>query len=92
MPSGVLFVAEGMRQRLALLLAGRAAEEVVLGAPSSGAGGDLDSDLATATRVATTAEAALGLGRELLWLGFPRGGNLGSMLASDVDLAGLHHH
>jgi MoxR-like ATPase len=87
MPSGLFFVAEGVRQRLALLLAGRAAEEILLGAPSSGAGGDLDSDLATATRVATTAEAALGLGQELLWLGVPRDANLGSMLATDAALA-----
>lgn len=49
-------------------LAGRAAEEVVFGEISSGAGGGEDSDLAKATRLALEAEGALGFGLTLSWL------------------------
>ena len=41
--------AKDIRHRLIMGLAGRAAEEVILGEPSSGAGGAVDSDLAVAT-------------------------------------------
>ena len=53
------------------LLAGRAAEEIVLGQPSSGAGGNGGSDLAQATRLAATASTALGLddAAGLVWSG-----------------------
>lgn len=47
---------------LILLMAGRAAERLVLGGPSGGAGGDESSDLAQATRIATGIEASYGLG------------------------------
>lgn len=47
---------------LALLLAGREAERMVLGGPSSGAGGAEDSDLARATMLATAIETSWGLG------------------------------
>ena len=49
------------------ILAGRAAEEVILGAPSAGAGGRGDSDLAQATSMIATAESRLGLGSNLAW-------------------------
>ncbi|WP_273524391.1 AAA family ATPase [Rhodosalinus sediminis] len=53
----------GVDALLAMLLAGRAAEGLVLGAPSHGAGGGPESDLAVATRLAAAVEAAYGLGR-----------------------------
>jgi hypothetical protein len=57
---------EGLR----MLLAGRAAEELLLGEPSSGSGGNSGSDLARATALAVLVEASFGLGadrRRLLW-------------------------
>jgi DNA polymerase III delta prime subunit len=47
---------------LATLLAGRAAERVVLGSVSGGSGGAAHSDLAQATRLAMQIETRLGLG------------------------------
>ncbi|WP_375157802.1 AAA family ATPase [Bradyrhizobium sp. RDT46] len=44
------------------ILAGRAAEIVLLGAPSAGAGGSERSDLALATRLVASMELSLGLG------------------------------
>ncbi len=61
------------------LLGGRAAEQVVLGAPSGGAGGAPESDLARATTLARAAVGAYGLGqgeRALLWHGPPQAENL----------------
>ncbi|WP_417246095.1 hypothetical protein [Celeribacter sp.] len=49
---------------LATLLAGRAAERLVLGNASSGSGGSQSSDLALATRRALDLETRLGLGSE----------------------------
>lgn len=86
-PSGVYYLANDVHQRLMFMLAGRAAEQVFLGSPSSGAGGDPGSDLANATRLAATAEAALGLGQELVWKGMPRESTLALMLAKDPSLA-----
>lgn len=61
--------------RLVVLLAGRAAEEVILGEVSGAAGGNEYSDLAQATQLVTTALATLGLSktRSLFWHG-GRGG------------------
>jgi len=53
--------AEIARQTLVYLLAGRAAEEVVLGGVSAGAGGAEESDLAMATRLAVRMVTAFGL-------------------------------
>ncbi|MEE2952349.1 MAG: hypothetical protein VYD57_14040 [Pseudomonadota bacterium] len=44
------------------LLAGRAAETVVFGSPSAGAGGSASSDLARASHIATSMEVSWGLG------------------------------
>lgn len=49
---------------LTMLMAGRAAEKLVLKRISSGSGGSDDSDLARATRVAFDMERTLGLGTE----------------------------
>ena len=76
---------------LVCLLAGRAAEQVVLGEPSSGAGGSESSDLALATRTATRAACELGLDEEcgLLWQAMPdNGAGLAEALRSDMALAG----
>ncbi len=57
---------------LTALLAGRAAEQLVLGSPSGGAGGPADSDLARATTLAAGIEISLGLGKETLWRAAPQ--------------------
>ena len=57
--------------QLALDLAGRAAERHVFGAPSAGAGGECESDLAKATGTATALEISYGLGDTLLWMATP---------------------
>lgn len=56
---------------LAIDLGGRAAELVVFGQPSGGAGGDSTSDLARASQTAAAIELSWGLGEQLLWLGDP---------------------
>lgn len=50
------------------VLAGRAAEEVLLGDISSGGGTGVSSDLAQATKLALEAECALGFGPTLTWV------------------------
>ena len=50
-------------------LAGRAAEIVLLGGPSAGAGGAETSDLAAATRQLAQMRVSLGLGDDLTWRG-----------------------
>lgn len=47
---------------LVMLMAGRAAEQIVVGAVSSGSGGTEDSDLARATKMALAMERSLGFG------------------------------
>ena len=56
-----------------MLLAGRAAEEGILGVASSGAGGRADSDLARATALAVKASVTFGLDDRsgLVWRGAP---------------------
>nr|WP_240540556.1 AAA family ATPase [Paracoccus sp. pheM1] len=53
-----------MQDRLVQLLAGRAAERLVLGDVSAGAGGGPDSDLAQATMIATSIQTRFGLGAQ----------------------------
>lgn len=54
--------------RIAVHMAGRAAEEELLGTPSAGAGGSDSSDLANATQLAMEIELRSGLGSSgLLW-------------------------
>lgn len=78
-----------VHRRLVVLLAGRAAEEEILGAPSSGAGGGPQSDLAKATGLAALAVASFGLDGEggLTWRGTPDPVTLPDMLASDPVVA-----
>lgn len=47
---------------LAMLMAGRAAEQIVVGKVSAGSGGNYESDLARATRLALALERSLGFG------------------------------
>lgn len=75
-----------LRRRLVVLLAGRAAEEIVLGAPSTAAGGDIRSDLAQATTLAVRIEAADGLGSALLWAPPPIDGDITELLAQYPEL------
>lgn len=60
-----------VRDALAIDFGGRAAEILVFGEPSGGAGGDSTSDLARATQTAAAMELSWGLGDDLLWLGDP---------------------
>jgi ATP-dependent Zn protease len=72
-PSGLHL--EELEADIAGLLAGRAAERLVLGRPSGGAGGPEDSDLAEATRRAVAIELSLGLGEAgPVWHGPPERG------------------
>lgn len=86
--SGVLRPGD-VHRRLIVLLAGRAAEEEILGVPSSGAGGGPQSDLAKATGLAALAVASLGLDGEvgLTWRGTPDPLTLPSLLASNPVVA-----
>ena len=86
--SGAYLSSADIHGRLVFLLCGRAAEEIVIGAPSSGAGGSLGCDLAIATGIAATAAAAMGLDDTvgLVWSGFPEPSNLRQMLVDDPAL------
>jgi ATP-dependent Zn protease len=70
------------RDRIAVLLAGIAAEEVLLGAVSDGAGAGPNSDLAQATRIATVLQSGMGMGNRLRH----------SLAKSDRDLETLRLH
>jgi len=56
--------AKGMLDNLVAVFGGRAAEEIVFGERMTGSGGDLQSDLALATRIAVELETAFGLGED----------------------------
>ncbi len=56
--------AEGMLGNLIAVFGGRAAEAVVIGEKMVGSGGDLQSDLALATKIAVELETAFGLGED----------------------------
>lgn len=75
---------------LAMLMAGRAAELIVLKTVSAGSGGTEESDLARATRVALDMEQALGFGgrHPLLYLGHK---DPTAILSRDADLAERVH-
>jgi ATP-dependent Zn protease len=82
------YLASTLNLDLVTLLAGRAAEEVILGSPSSGSGGTMMSDLAQATTLAATGAAAYGFdgAAGLLWSGLPEPHTLQKMLAKDPTL------
>jgi ATP-dependent Zn protease len=82
-----------LRERLVVLLAGRAAEEMIFGMPSSGAGGREASDLAQTTYLAVIALAALGLDEigGLVWRGLPDISAVPALLANHPVLAKRVH-
>jgi len=73
--------------RIACLLGGIAAEEMVLGEFSDGAGGDDASDLGMATTLATALEAQLGLGERLRYSAVSDVGDWERLRRVDVKLA-----
>jgi ATP-dependent Zn protease len=73
---------------LCRMLAGRAAEQLVLGRVSSGAGGPDQSDLGRATALSLAAETALGFSRRpLLWRGVWNGNAAAQVLLANPALA-----
>ena len=60
-----------MEAHLVVTLAGRAAEVLLLGQPSAGAGGATESDLSLATQTAIAMERSWGLGETRAWWGPP---------------------
>ena len=66
------------------LLAGRAAEEVLLGDVSTGSGGDVASDLAQVTNLVCMKHLSLGMADELLWRSSPT--DVHAALALDPNL------
>ena len=90
-PEMELATSADIDQLLITTLAGRAAEELVLGQVSSGSGGGPDSDLARATMLATTAITALGLGglSVPIWSGLPTPDSLDLLLIRRPDIS-LH--
>jgi ATP-dependent Zn protease len=75
---------------LTMLMAGRAAEQLVLKRVSSGSAGAGDSDLARATRLAFDMERILGFGSEHPLLYRPRR-DPGAVLDRDPELAARVH-
>ncbi|WP_274963255.1 AAA family ATPase [Thioclava electrotropha] len=68
-PSRAIQTLADIEDELTFLLAGRAAERLVLGEVSAGAGGSADSDLALATRRCVDIETRYGLGHHgRIWL------------------------
>ncbi|MFV3077941.1 AAA family ATPase [Niveispirillum fermenti] len=75
------------RSHIRILLAGRAAEELCLGAAGFGSGGPVNSDLARATSLAASMLAGHGFGDRLLWLGNAAPENAASFLSAHPSLA-----
>jgi len=63
---------QDLEAALMIYAAGRAAEMVVFGDASAGAGGEVGSDLERATHVAAALEVSWGHGATTLWLGAPK--------------------
>lgn len=87
-PSGTVLAGDILRS-LTCRLSGRAAEQVVFGEPSSGAGGGASSDLAQASLEAATATSSLGFASNqgLAWNGVPTAATLPRMLERSPALA-----
>ncbi len=86
---GRVVSAGDIHARIVCMLAGRAAEEVMCGAPTAGAGGGPDSDLGKATWLAATAAASFGLSAVtgLVWQGAPGLAETPSLLAANPKLS-----
>jgi len=80
--------APDIRNRILVMLSGRAAEHEVFGEPSAGSGGSAASDLAQATGLAAWADMSLGFGDGgLIWRGQSEVHHLAETLAADPALA-----
>ena len=80
---------QDIEKRMMILLAGRAAEEVVLGCPSTLSGGAEESDLYKATSVALAALMSQGMRRgerSMLWTGGIEARQIASALSADGNL------
>ncbi len=73
--------------QIAIMLAGLAAEEVVLGSTGDGAGSGNNSDLAMATRVATITETMFGMGASFRHSSATSDEELEKLRAGDRELA-----
>lgn len=69
-PADLISVGEAENFAIAML-AGRAAEQVLLGEPTTGSGGSTSSDLAIATQWIHSLHVSYGLKDSLVWLGAP---------------------
>lgn len=61
---GIIETPQACEDYLAVIMGGRAAEQVVYGSALAGSGGSSQSDLAQATRLTTVMEVSLGFGRQ----------------------------
>jgi ATP-dependent Zn protease len=85
--SETAMTASVMNAYLTAMLGGRAAEEILLGEVSAGAGGREGSDLSRATQLAAEAELSLGLRTEgLIWYPPPSFEKLANLFAQRPDL------
>jgi ATP-dependent Zn protease len=93
LPEESLLTRADVDRVLRRIMGGLAAERLLLGEPSSGAGGPPDSDLAKATGFAAKAIACWGLGttQHLLWRGEPTPENLRRIVAEQPDIAAEVH-
>lgn len=69
---------------LVMLMAGRAAERLLLGEVSAGAGGARDSDLSKATSLAAALDISFGLSDARIWRAAPK--DVDEVLRADPDL------
>ena len=73
--------------QLTAILAGRAAEEILLGEISAGSGGGEGCDLSHATQLAASAELSLGIREQgLIWYAPPSAEELGQLFAQRPDI------
>jgi ATP-dependent Zn protease len=77
-------------KRLQVLLAGRTGEELLLGAPSHGAGGSQGSDLERATAIAAAMVGSLGLAGKSPLLYFGRHDDVGELMTYSEVRAGVN--
>ncbi len=89
-PLGDYLSGAALRDQLVVLLSGRAAEQEIVGVPTSGAGGGPGSDIAKATMLASLAVTDLALDEDrsgLLWSGVPDGSSMAAWLTANPALA-----
>ena len=88
---GIIETSEACEDYLAVIMGGRAAEQIVYGSALAGSGGSSQSDLAQATRLATVMEISLGFGsRHPLLYRDPD--HWQTLLRQDARLARRVHH